>query len=181
MHSSGTGLLWVSKNIPLVIHSTSLNTNHTPLLLFAHPYSDSSPHPISNSLHEEGRIIIYSKTMKSNLTSTTVTSNFVEVEDFPVLVAQRAKYGMLLDSSGNEFVVPDYTLKQIYEAIPKECFDRNVLKSLRYLFQDLALVTLTFLAFSKYNTSDNIPFTLVRFFLWGVYGFMQMLFGCGIW
>ncbi|RDW85960.1 hypothetical protein BP5796_04285 [Coleophoma crateriformis] len=111
----------------------------------------------------------------------TATSASTEASVPPKLAAQRAKYGMLMDASGNEYVVPDYTLKQIYDAIPKECFERNVLKSLRYLCQDIALITGTFLAFSTYNTSDYISSPIIRFALWSVYSFMQMIFGCGIW
>ena len=119
--------------------------------------------------------------MESKSVSAMVTSPSVEVDASSILVAQRVKYGILLDSSGNEFVVPNYTLKQIYDAIPKECFERNAIKSIRYLFQDIALISLTFLAFSKYNTPEYITSSFVRFALWGLYGFMQMLFGCGIW
>lgn len=119
--------------------------------------------------------------MESKPLNKTVTIASTEAEVPQKLAAQRAKYGMLIDANGNEFVVPDYTLKQIYDAIPKECFERNVFKSLRYLFQDLALITLTFLTFSKYVTPDYIPFTIVRFALWTLYSFMQMIFGCGIW
>jgi len=110
-----------------------------------------------------------------------VTRSSSKVEFSPNITTQRAKYGILLDANGNEFVVPDYTLKQIYDAIPKECFERNVLKSLRYLFQDITLIAITFLAFSNYNTPDYIQSTIARFGLWCLYGFLQMLFGCGIW
>lgn len=119
--------------------------------------------------------------MESKQSSTTVNQSPTQAESPEGLAAQRAKYGMLIDANGNEFVVPNYTLKQIFDAIPKECFERNVLKSLRYLFQDVALLTITFLAFSKYVTPEYIPSIIVRFALWSLYGFLQMLFGCGIW
>jgi omega-6 fatty acid desaturase (delta-12 desaturase) len=119
--------------------------------------------------------------MDSKQSNKTAIIASAEEEIPQNLAAQRAKYGMLIDANGNEFVVPDYTLKQIYDAIPKECFERNVFKSLCYLFQDLALITLTFLTFNKYVTPDYVPFTIVRFALWTLYSFMQMIFGCGIW
>ncbi|TVY65566.1 Delta(12)-acyl-lipid-desaturase [Lachnellula suecica] len=97
------------------------------------------------------------------------------------LADQKAKYGVLKDANGKDFMVPDYTLAQIYDAIPKECFERSVVKSLLYLFQDLALVTVTFLAFSKFNTPDHVPSIIIRSALWVVYGTLQMVFGCGIW
>ncbi|KAL2062045.1 hypothetical protein VTL71DRAFT_6311 [Oculimacula yallundae] len=97
------------------------------------------------------------------------------------LIEQRKDYGILLDADNQEFLVPDYTLKEVYEAIPKECFERSVLKSMRYLVQDLSLLTLTFLAFKTYNVEAYVPFMGVRFALWLLYGFMQMIFGCGIW
>ena len=98
-------------------------------------------------------------------TTTTTTITFSETKPIPdKLAAQRAKYGMLLDANGNEFMVPDYNLKQILEAIPKECFERSLLKSFRYVFQDVSLVIFTFLVFSKYNTSGmHFPFQIITF------------------
>jgi len=113
--------------------------------------------------------------------NNTVVIASTEVNISQNLEAQRAKYGKLVDTSGNEFVLPDYTLKQIYSAIPKECFQRSVLPSLRYLFLYIALIPLTFLAFSKLNTPTFIPSIIVRSALWALYGFMQMIFGCGLW
>ena len=104
-----------------------------------------------------------------------------EAKTTRALIQQREKYGLLLDADGQEFLVPDYTLKEVFEAIPKDCFERSVLKSLRYLVQDLSLLTLTFLAFKTYNVEAYVPYILARFVLWLLYGFMQMLFGCGIW
>lgn len=110
-----------------------------------------------------------------------VVENSNEAKVAQALVEQRKKYGKLLDADGQEFLVPDYTLKEVYEAIPKECFERNAIKSIRYLVQDLSLLTLTFLAFKTYNVEAYVPFILARFALWLLYGFMQMIFGCGIW
>src|SRR5947208_2677062 len=33
--------------------------------------------------------------------------------------------GVLLDTYGNEFEIPDYTIKDIRDAIPKHCFERS--------------------------------------------------------
>ncbi|KAJ6783967.1 hypothetical protein PWT90_11156 [Aphanocladium album] len=35
-----------------------------------------------------------------------------------------ATYGKLIDTYGNEFTPPDYTIKDIRDAIPKHCFER---------------------------------------------------------
>ncbi len=36
----------------------------------------------------------------------------------------------LIDTYGNEFEVPDFTIKDIRDAIPKHCFERSALRSM---------------------------------------------------
>jgi len=67
--------------------------------------------------------------------TATVTLTSVEAEVPQKLAAQSAKYGMLLDANGKEFMVPEYTLKDVLDAIPKGCFERSLLKSFRCVFQ----------------------------------------------
>jgi omega-6 fatty acid desaturase (delta-12 desaturase) len=52
--------------------------------------------------------------------------------------------GKLLDTYGNEFVIPDYTIKELRDAIPKHCFERSALRGLGYVARDIALLATTF-------------------------------------
>jgi omega-6 fatty acid desaturase (delta-12 desaturase) len=92
-----------------------------------------------------------------------------------------AGHGKLIDTYGNEFVVPDYTIKDIHDAIPKHCFERSAVKGLYYVFRDLVLLGSTFYVFHNYVTPETIPSYPVRFALWGLYTVMQGLFATGIW
>lgn len=76
--------------------------------------------------------------------------------------SQEDLLGLLVDIHGKEYKLPDYTIKQIYDAIPAECYKRDVLKSLSYVFQDVALIALTFYIFQTYVTPDIVPFILVN-------------------
>jgi omega-6 fatty acid desaturase (delta-12 desaturase) len=89
--------------------------------------------------------------------------------------------GVLLDTYGNEFEIPDYTIKQIRDAIPKHCFERSGLRGLGYVARDIASLAATFYVFHNYVTPETIPSTAVRAGLWAVYTVIQGLFGTGLW
>lgn len=90
-------------------------------------------------------------------------------------------YGKMLDTYGNEFQMPDYTIKQIRDAIPAHCFQRSGARGLAYVARDIASLAATFYIFHNYVTPENIPSTPIRAVLWGVYTFVQGLFGTGLW
>ncbi|KAI5859586.1 fatty acid desaturase-domain-containing protein [Durotheca rogersii] len=90
-------------------------------------------------------------------------------------------HGKLIDTYGNEFEIPDYTIKDIRDAIPKHCFERSAVKSLSYVFRDISCLATTFYLFHTYLTPENVPSTPVRAVLWGVYTVIQGLFGTGVW
>lgn len=87
----------------------------------------------------------------------------------------------MVDANGKQFDVPDYTINQIRGAIPKHCYERSGLTGLSYVARDLILLATTFYLFNKFNTSEYVPSQAARFCLWGLYGFIQGLFGTGIW
>lgn len=91
------------------------------------------------------------------------------------------KKSVLLDQYGNEFELPNYTMKQIRDAIPAHCFKRSAVRSLGYVARDIALLASTFYIFHTYVTPENIPYTPVRAGLWALYTVMQGLFGTGMW
>lgn len=90
-------------------------------------------------------------------------------------------YGRLLDTYGNEFQVPDFTIKQIRSAIPAHCYERSALRGFAYIARDVFLLTSTFYLFHRYVTPDNIHSLVFRFVLWAIYGFLQGLFATGLW
>ncbi|KAI0891058.1 fatty acid desaturase-domain-containing protein [Annulohypoxylon nitens] len=90
-------------------------------------------------------------------------------------------YGKLIDTYGNEFEIPDYTIKDIHDAIPKHCFERSAVKGLYYVFRDIVQLATVFYLFHTYLTPENVPYTPARVALWGLYTFIQGLSGTGIW
>jgi omega-6 fatty acid desaturase (delta-12 desaturase) len=90
-------------------------------------------------------------------------------------------YGKLIDTKGNEFELPDYTINDIRNAIPKHCFERSGLTGLSYVARDIASLATTFVIFNKFVTPEYIPSTPVRAALWAVYTIIQGLFGTGLW
>jgi omega-6 fatty acid desaturase / acyl-lipid omega-6 desaturase (Delta-12 desaturase) len=90
-------------------------------------------------------------------------------------------YGKLIDTYGNEFELPDYTVNDIRNAIPKHCFERSGLRGLGYVFRDIASLAITFYIFNRYVIPEYIPSTAVRAMLWAIYTFVQGLFGTGLW
>ncbi|KAK4695471.1 hypothetical protein P7C71_g2287, partial [Lecanoromycetidae sp. Uapishka_2] len=94
---------------------------------------------------------------------------------------EQDKYGELIDTYGNQFQVPDFTIKQIRDSIPARCFQRSALRGFAYIVRDLLLLASTFFMFNAFVTSETIPSYPVRFALWTLYTFLQGLFGTGLW
>lgn len=92
-----------------------------------------------------------------------------------------SRYGRLLDTYGNDFQVPDFTIKQIRSAIPAHCFERSALRGFAYIARDVLLLASTFYLFHRYATPNNIHSVMIRFVLWVIYGFVQGLFATGLW
>lgn len=87
----------------------------------------------------------------------------------------------MLDTYGNEFKLPDFTIKQIRDAIPAHCFHRSAAKSLYYVFRDLTILATVFYLFHNYVTPENVPSMPVRAGLWAVYTVIQGLVATGLW
>ena len=109
--------------------------------------------------------------------SETSLSSLGEDDVKPTL--QKKK--QLLDTYGNEFEIPDYSIKDIYDAIPKHCFERSAAYGFYFVFRDIALLSATFYIFYNYVTPETVPSTPARYALWGLYTFLQGLFGTGLW
>lgn len=127
-------------------------------------------------------------------TSSTMTSAAVSPSDSPVHSASstslsslasdaevKNQRGVLIDGNGDEFQVPDYTIKQLRDAIPAHCFQRSAVTGLYYVFRDIVSLATTFYLFNRFVTPEIIPSTPVRAGLWAIYTFVQGLFGTGLW
>lgn len=108
--------------------------------------------------------------------SSTSLSSLGSVEEFQQLPTQK-----LVDTYGNEFSLPDYSIKDIRDAIPKHCFERSAVRGLSYVARDIALMAANFCLFNTFCTPQNVPSYFLRAGLWAVYGFVQGLFGTGLW
>lgn len=90
-------------------------------------------------------------------------------------------YGKLLDTYGNEFELPDFTINDIRNAIPKHCYERSGFRGLCYVFRDIASLAFTFYIFNRFVSPEYIPSTITRTLLWALYTVIQGLFGTGLW
>ncbi|EPE04177.1 delta fatty acid desaturase [Ophiostoma piceae UAMH 11346] len=111
--------------------------------------------------------------------SSTSLSSMSELDD--IKPASADDFGKLIDLNGNEFKVPDYTIKDIRDAIPKHCFERSAIRSLSYVARDFVCLAVTFTLFHNFNTSEYVPNTAARGVLWAAYSVLQGLFGTGLW
>ena len=96
------------------------------------------------------------------------------------LAAKNKNLGMV-DTLGNDFQIPDITIKQIRDAIPAHCFQRSGLRGLSYVARDLAVLATVFMLFNRFLIPENVPSIFLRGLLWAVYTFVQGLFGTGLW
>ena len=89
--------------------------------------------------------------------------------------------GKLVDSNGKPFEVPNYSMKQVRDAIPAHCYQRSAWRSLSYLARDIACMAVTFMLFHHYLTPQRVPSWPLRVVAWSLYTFVQGLFGTGMW
>ena len=87
----------------------------------------------------------------------------------------------LVDTLGNPFSLPDFTIGDIHRAIPKHCFERSAAKGLGYVARDILSLGVTFYLTNTFVTPEYIPSTAVRAGLWTLYTFVQGLFATGLW
>lgn len=84
-----------------------------------------------------------------------------------------------IDGHGNEFKVPDFTIKDILSAIPSHCYERRAVESLYYVFRDIfCMVCFGYLA---NNYIQVLPNVVLRTLAWAGYVYVQGLFGTGLW
>jgi len=116
---------------------------------------------------------------RSSPSSTSLSS--LSEEDVVNQKTSTHKKTQLVDTYGNPFEIPDYTISDIHKAIPKHCFERSAAKGLYYVARDVVSLSTTFYLFNRFVTPENIPSTPLRAGLWFLYTVIQGLFGTGLW
>ncbi|EXJ61138.1 omega-6 fatty acid desaturase (delta-12 desaturase) [Cladophialophora yegresii CBS 114405] len=111
--------------------------------------------------------------------SSTSLSSLASEDAAPQKQAFEKK--QLVDTYGNPFEVPDYTIGDIHKAIPKHCFERSAATGLYYVARDVVSLAVTFYLFNRFLTPENVPYAPLRAGLWFLYTFVQGLFGTGLW
>ena len=113
--------------------------------------------------------------------SSTSLSSLDEAAALTAVKAQRTKSTELTDSYGNQFELPDFTIKEIRDAIPAHCYERSGARGLAYVARDILYLSTIFYIYYNYVTPDYIPSKALRAGLWAVYTVVQGLFATGIW
>lgn len=94
-------------------------------------------------------------------------------------VQKSGKSKTAINTNGDVFRVPDYTIGDILKAIPKHCYERSLLRSLGYVARDItAMVIIGYLG-NKYI--PLVESKALRFVLWNVCSYLIGLFGFGLW
>ncbi|KAH0828530.1 hypothetical protein AYO21_07763 [Fonsecaea monophora] len=116
---------------------------------------------------------------RTSPSSTSLSS--LASEDATTQAKQSPERKQLLDTYGNPFEVPDFTIGDIHKAIPKHCFQRSAATGLYYVARDVTSLAVTFYLFNRFLTPENVPSTPLRAGLWFLYTVVQGLFGTGLW
>ncbi|KAI8060554.1 delta-12 fatty acid desaturase [Gongronella butleri] len=74
--------------------------------------------------------------------------------------------------------IPEFTIKEIRDAIPAHCFRRDTFRSFTYVIHDLALIAA--LAYGA-TFIDQVSSPVARVLLWPAYWIAQGIVGTGLW
>ena len=84
-----------------------------------------------------------------------------------------------VDTYGNVFEAPDFTIKDILSAIPAHCYERRTAESLYYVARDATLMVA--LGYVANSYIPLLPYGALRFAAWSAYCIAQGLLGTGLW
>ncbi|KAI9729192.1 MAG: hypothetical protein M1834_007099 [Cirrosporium novae-zelandiae] len=84
-----------------------------------------------------------------------------------------------LDLHGNVFEVPDFTMKQIYDAIPPHCFRPSTIRSMAYVVRDY--IYLGSLIYLTHLGTPLLPHASLRFLAYTAYTIAGGIIMTGIW
>jgi len=82
------------------------------------------------------------------------------------------------DTYGREFNIPNFTMKEVHDAIPPHCFERSLVTSYGYVVRDLVIVFTLFYCATFISYIPSLP---LRILAWAVYGVLQGLISTGVW
>lgn len=84
-----------------------------------------------------------------------------------------------VDLHGNIYHLPEFTMKEIYAAIPAHCFQPSTTRSMGYVARDLAL--LGSLAWMTYTYTPLLPSIALRATIYAMYTITAGMIMTGIW
>ncbi|KAJ9249901.1 hypothetical protein DTO207G8_6381 [Paecilomyces variotii] len=117
----------------------------------------------------------------ATLTATVVSHDLSPTISLTEESSSNSADAQLSDLYGDKFEFPDFTIKQIRDAIPRHCFERPAFTSLYYMARDCIALAVVFAVFYRYNTPDFVPSATVRCLSWILYSAIQGLLGTGLW
>jgi omega-6 fatty acid desaturase (delta-12 desaturase) len=92
--------------------------------------------------------------------------------------AEKAKKAEEAAETKPFFTPPTYTMKEIHDAIPAHCFERNTLLSLCYVLRDFTFVAILMGLATQIPLLPTHSLCVVA---WAVYSFCQGLIFTGLW
>ncbi|KAH9273182.1 hypothetical protein BASA83_004471 [Batrachochytrium salamandrivorans] len=111
-------------------------------------------------------------------TTESIKSTSLSARQCPVGVANRPSLGKLASKDAAEaWSPPPFTLKQVRDAIPAHCFERDTLRSFSYIVHDLVLVVALFYA-ATYIHMLPLWYQIAA---WPAYWFAQGVVCTGLW
>jgi omega-6 fatty acid desaturase / acyl-lipid omega-6 desaturase (Delta-12 desaturase) len=119
--------------------------------------------------------------LKRSPSSTSMSSLDSDSARDAVAAQIKAAGNKMIDTYGNQFNIPDYTIKQIRDAIPAHCYQRSGARGLAYVARDLFYLSVVFTIYYNFVTPEYIPSTGLRAVLWALYTVVQGMVATGIW
>ncbi|CDO51572.1 hypothetical protein DV495_004476 [Geotrichum candidum] len=120
-----------------------------------------------------------SESVTNTLTQRRPEANLNGFGAYDQLDQNKGSVKTTVNTYGETFVVPQFTIKEILDAIPAECYKRSYVKSFSYVARDLFFIGL--FAYAAHAYLHLIPWVSLRVVAWIAYGFVQGLFGTGCW
>ena len=137
---------------------------------------DSASSSMSNSVIASPDI-----SPKRSPSSTSLSSLDSDAAYSAMTAEKNSLSNKMIDTNGNEFELPDYTIKQIRDAIPAHCYQRSALRGLGYVARDIVYLTVVFSIFHNFVVPEFIPSIALRAALWAVYTVVQGMVATGVW
>ncbi|WVN85013.1 uncharacterized protein L203_100154 [Cryptococcus depauperatus CBS 7841] len=121
-----------------------------------------------------------------------MASSLRQRDTFPS-IGQKEKEQLLREaedseiSQGKKFIVPNFTVKQLLDAIPAHCYKRSMLRSSMYIVQDVIVIAALVFGASHIDSFlqgfalSPLAFYAARATLWTAYSIAAGLFGTGLW